>query len=75
MLRELIKIANKLDELGLTAEGSAIDAIIEKIVNEEPSECGEPLETELYYLDNLSNMHQNGKLSASDDDSDDEENT
>jgi hypothetical protein len=55
MLKDLIKVANKLDSLGLSKEADLLDSLINKIASDnleiEPEEMGSSLPKELDYVD------------------------
>jgi hypothetical protein len=61
MLKRLIKLANHLDSKGLTKEADLLDSVATKIAHElfkAEMGCGEDVEDELYYLENLSDMYE-----------------
>ena len=59
MIKELVKVAGKLDELGLTKEADFLDKMISKLANDwddygfhdEPTETTEPLESNPEYME------------------------
>ena len=59
MIKELIKLANYLDEHGCKEEVDYLDKIIDKVahmINKDPEGCKEEIDKELYYLENLTKM-------------------
>ncbi|MAG24277.1 hypothetical protein CMI47_01745 [Candidatus Pacearchaeota archaeon] len=56
MINELIKLANYLDSKGLSKEADFLDGIITKVHGKGPDDCGQRLEDEAYYFENLSEM-------------------
>ena len=59
MIKELIKLANYLDEHGCREEVDYLDKIIDKVahmINKDPGGCKDELDKELYYFKNLTKM-------------------
>ena len=62
MIKQLIKLANHLDAKGLSKEADYLDAVITKIAGcpSEPddTDLGTMLEEEMFYAENLWDMHR-----------------
>ncbi len=61
MIKKLTSLASRLDGKGLIKEADILDGIANKIAHElfdAGTECGEDVGDELYYLENLSDMHE-----------------